>query len=132
MGSRPTTGGSRRARGDRGAGLISMTAGVAMFLVLITFATQVFFNLYTTSVLTGLALDAARDVAERNGTSPAEAETDFLAQVEGDVEFDVRVVGDTVRARIRWRTKSLFPAFGDARAFGVLERTFSVRVEEQQ
>ena len=29
-------------------------------------------------------------------------------------------------------TKQLFPTFSDARAFGVLNRTFEVRVEEQQ
>jgi len=124
----------RRARRgtERGAGLLSMTVGVFMFIAFLTFATQVFFNLYTTSVVTGLAIDAARDVAERNGISPAEAEAEFAERVDGEVQFDIRVVGDTVQADLQWQTKSLFPAFGDARVFGVLDRTFTVRIEEQQ
>ncbi len=119
-------------RAERGAGLLSMTVGVFMFIVLLTFAAQIFFNLYTTSVVTGLAIDAARDVAERNGVTPTQAEAEFRSQFDGSVEFDIRIVGDTVEADLRWETKSLFPAFSDARVFGVLDRTFTVRVEEQQ
>ena len=119
-------------QGERGAGIISMSVGVFMFLAFLTFATQLFFNLYTTSVVTGLAVDAARDVAERNGISPAAAEAEFHERVDGDVQFDVRIVGDTVLADVRWQTKSLFPAFTDARVFGVLDRSFRVRIEEQQ
>lgn len=121
-----------RRTGERGAGLLSMTVGVFMFITFLTFAAQVFLNLYTTSVVTGLAIDAARDVAERNGVSPAEAEAEFADRVDGAVEFDIRIVGDEVEADLRWQTKSLFPAFGDARVFGVLDRTFTVRIEEQQ
>ena len=117
---------------ERGAGLLSMVVGVLMFFVLLTFTVQVMFNLYTTSVVTGLALDAARDVAEQDGLTPAEAEAEFAAVVDGAVRFDITVVGDTVGADLEWQTKQLFPAFSDARSFGVLNRTFEVRVEEQQ
>ncbi len=117
---------------ERGAGLLSMVVGVLMFFVLLTFTVQVMFNLYTTSVVTGLALDAARDVAEQDGLSPAEAEAEFNALVDGSVRFDITVVGDVVVADLEWETKKLFPAFSDSRAFGVLNRTFEVRVEEQQ
>ena len=109
-----------------------MAFGVFLFIALLTMTVQISYNLYTTSVVTGLALDAARDVAERNGVTPAEAEGELASRLSGDVEFDIRVVGDMVVADIRWETRSLFPAFGDARAFGVLERTFAVRIEEQQ
>ena len=109
-----------------------MTFGVLLFFVLLTMMLQIMFNLYTTSVVTGLAIDAARDVAERNGASPAEAESEFRQQVGDEVQFDISIDGDTVIADIRWETKSLFPALSDARAFGVLERQFEVRVEEQQ
>lgn len=112
--------------------MLSMTFGVFVFITLLTFATQVFFNLYTTSVVTGLAVDAARDVAELDGITPAEAEAEFAQLVDGDVQFDIRVVGDAVQAELQWQTKSLFPAFSDARVFGVLDRTFTVRIEEQQ
>ena len=117
---------------ERGAGLLSMSFGVLLFFVLLTMMLQIMFNLYTTSVVTGLAIDAARDVAERNGASPAEAESDFRQQIGNEVEFDISIDGDTVTANIRWETKSLFPAVSDTRAFGVLDRQFEVRVEEQQ
>ena len=109
-----------------------MTIGVFIFFVLLVFTVQISFNLYTTSVVTGLALDAARDVAERNGSSPAEAESSFYESVGGAVSFDIVVVGDVVRADLQWQTKSLFPAFSNKRVFGVLDRTFEVRIEEQQ
>ena len=124
--------GRRQRTDERGAGLLSMTVGVMMFITFLTFAAQVFLNLYTTSVVTGLAIDAARDVAERNGASPAEAEAEFAERVDGSVEFDIHIVGEEVQADLRWQTRSLFPAFGDARVFGVLDRTFTVRIEEQQ
>lgn len=117
---------------DRGAGLVSMTIGVMMFFVLLVFTMQVMFNLYTTSVVTGLALDAARDVAEADGLSPAEAEADFADRFDGGVQFDIRIEGEVVVADLEWETRSLFPAFSEARVFGVLRRTFEVRVEEQQ
>jgi hypothetical protein len=121
-----------RAADERGAGLLSMVVGVLMFFVLLVFTVQIMYNLYTTSVVTGLAIDAARDVAEQNGQTPAEAEAEFRALVDQSVEFDIRIEGDVVVADLEWETKSLFPAFSDARAFGVLTRTFEVRVEEQQ
>ncbi|MGI9607829.1 MAG: hypothetical protein ACR2P0_17005 [Acidimicrobiales bacterium] len=117
---------------DRGAGLLSMVAGVFMFIALLTMTLQITWNLYTTSVVTGLALDAARDVAESDGISTAEAEADFASRVGGNVDFDIQVVGDTVEASVRWETNSIFPSFSDARVFGVLDRTFEVRVEEQR
>ncbi len=109
-----------------------MSFGVFMFIVLLTMAVQITYNLYATSVITGLALDAARDVAELGGTSPEQAEDDLVARLSGEVEVDIEIVGDTVFADVRWETRSLFPAFSDARAFGVLDRTFAVRIEEQQ
>ena len=89
------------------------------------------YNLYAAWGLTSLALDAARDVAERDGLSPAESEAEFRDHVSGNVDFDILVTGGTVQASVQWETRSLFPSFGDARAFGVLDRTFEVRPEEQ-
>ncbi len=117
---------------DRGSGLLSMTFGMMMFLVLLTMAVNITYNLYTTSVVTGLAIDAARDVAERPGSTPAEAEADFRALVGDNVDFDIAVLADTVEATVRWETNSILPSFTDARAFGVLDRTFAVRIEDQQ
>ncbi len=52
-----------RGAGDRGAGLLSATFGVAMFCGFVLFATQVTVNLLARTVVTAEALDAARRVA---------------------------------------------------------------------
>jgi Flp pilus assembly protein TadG len=117
---------------DRGAGLLSMSFGLLFFIILLIFSIQVTYNLYTTSVVTGLAIDAARDVAAQDGISPAQAEANFREFVGTDVDFDIVITGETVEATINWETASLIPAVSDSRAFGVLDRTFAVRIEEQQ
>ncbi|MDW3179949.1 MAG: hypothetical protein R8J94_21345 [Acidimicrobiia bacterium] len=128
-----TPSGRRTSRhNEAGAGILSASLGLLVFFALLVFAVQVMYNLYATSVITSLALDAARDVAERDGLSPAEAEAEFRDHVSGNVDFDILVTGETVQASVQWETRSLFPSFGDARAFGVLDRTFEVRLEEQQ
>jgi hypothetical protein len=119
-------------RAERGAGLISMALGLFFFFGFLVFAVNVTYNLYATSVITSLALDAAHDVAERDGLSPSEAEAEFSEHVGGDVEFSISVNGDTVQATVLWETRSLLPQISSARAFGVIDRTFEVRVEEQQ
>jgi len=124
--------GTLPARAERGSGILSMSLGLLVFFTLLVFTIQVMYNLYATSVITSLALDAARDVAERDGLSVAEAEAEFRDHVSGEVAFDIVVIGDTVQASVQWETRSLFPSINDARAFGVLDRTFEVSVEEQQ
>ena len=117
---------------ERGAGLLSMSFGLLFFIILLIFSIQVTYNLYTTSVVTGLAIDAARDVAAQDGISPAQAEANFREFVGTDVDFDIVITGETVEATVNWETASLIPAVSDSRAFGVLDRTFAVRIEEQQ
>lgn len=111
---------------------MSASLGLLVFFALLVFSIQVMYNLYATSVITSLALDAARDVAERDGLSPGEAEAQFREHVSGDVDFDILVTGETVQVSVQWQTRALFPSISDARAFGVLDRTFEVRLEEQQ
>lgn len=111
---------------------MSASLGLLVFFALLVFAVQVMYNLYATSVITSLALDAARDVAERDGLSPGQAEAQFREHVGGDVDFNIVITGETVQASVQWQTRSLFPSINDARAFGVLDRTFEVRLEEQQ
>lgn len=123
---------ARRHLRERGSGILSMSLGLLVFFALLVFAIQVMYNLYATSVITSLALDAARDVAERDGVTPGEAEAEFREHVGGDVEFDIVVLADTVQASVTWETRALFPSINDSRAFGVLDRTFEVRIEEQQ
>ncbi len=116
---------------ERGAGVFSMAIGLMMFLIMLVFAVNLLYNLYTTSVISSLALEAARDAAEMGG-STADAANDFRAEVDGATTFTLNRQGPNIVATIRWESRSLFPAFTDARAFGVIDRTFTVRVEEQQ
>src|SRR3954470_18723888 len=53
----------RRCDQERGAGLIGTAFGVAIFLLFLLFAVQVLLGLYTTSVVTSTALDAANRLA---------------------------------------------------------------------
>lgn len=52
-----------RAAGDRGAGLLATTFGLAMFLGFVLFATQLTVNLLARTAVTAETLDAARRVA---------------------------------------------------------------------
>jgi len=112
--------------------MFGMALGLLFFFGFLVFAVNVTYNLYATSVVTSLALDAARDVAERDGLSPSEAEAEFRSVVGADVEFSIVEAGDIVRTTVKWKTRSLLPQLSEARAFGVINRTFEVRVEEQQ
>ena len=109
-----------------------MAMGLLFFFSFLVFAVNVMYNLYATSVISSLALDAAHDVAERNGLSSGEAEAEFRQQVGDDVNFSIVVLGDTIQVDVRWETNALLPQLGNARAFGVLDRSFEVRIEEQQ
>lgn len=126
---------------ERGAGVFSMAMGLTMFLLLLTFSVNLLYNLYTTSVISSLAIEAARDVAEFDGNEPEDgigaAKAEFESRVGDATMFELRVendgaLGQIVVADITWESRSLFPAFSDARAFGVIDRTFTVRVEQQQ
>ncbi len=108
-----------------------MAMGLLFFFGFLVFAINVMYNLYATSVISGLALDAAHDVAERNG-SEAQARAEFREQVGNDVDFDIEILGDTVRVDVRWETRAILPQISEARAFGVLDRSFEVRREQQQ
>ena len=131
----------RRERIDRErrAGVFSATFGMMMFFVMLTFAVNLLYNLYTTSVVSSLALDAARDAAEFQG-SPGEAEMEFRSQVDNATTFTIGMGTnadgeEVVEVHVVWQSRSLFPTFNtvsDSQAFGVLDRTFTVRREVQQ
>lgn len=109
-----------------------MSFGLLMFFVLLTFAVQMMYNVYATSVITSLALEAARDAAE-DGGDLGEAEAEFLSNVGGEeTNFSLQRSGGVIEASIRWESNTVFPALNDSRPFGVIDRTFVVRVEEQQ
>ncbi len=117
---------------DRGTGVFGMAMGLLFFFGFLVFAVNVTYNLYATSVVTAFALDAARDAAERDG-STSDAEANFQSQVGGSgASLNLVRDGDVVRATLSFETEALLPALSDSRAFGVINRTFEVRIEEQQ
>lgn len=109
-----------------------MAMGLLFFFGFLVFTVNIMYNLYATSVISSLALDAAHDVAERNGSTPAQAEGEFRQVVGPEANFSIVVLGDTVQVDVEWETRALLPQISNARAFGVLDRTFEVRIEEQQ
>ncbi len=128
---------------DRGAGLIGTIGGVLVFLVLLTFATQLLVNLYATSAVTAAAHDAAHraasgavdhddpvavaaalDAAEHHARS-------ILGEYGQRVDFRWEVDSDRVRLTVSADHPSVAigvvsSVFGSNR----LERTVDVRVEQ--
>lgn len=130
-------------RGERGTAVIGSTAGVAVFLVLLLFAVQLLTNLHATTTVTAAGLDAARSVAARDvdHASPAE-----VAAAEARAEAGFRhltghlgrrarlswaIDGDAVRLRVQADSPSILPStLGGRLAFGRIDRTFVVRIED--
>lgn len=127
---------------DRGAGLIGTIGAVVVFLVLLTFAVQLLFNLYATSAVTAVAHDAARaaagglvehDTAEAS-TLLADAEADarralgtYGERLEFTWDIDARRVRLTIGAE--HPRVAISPVSG---AFGLnrIDRTVEVRIED--
>lgn len=127
---------ARWRRDERGGGPLSAWFGFVVFLALLLFAVQVLFNLYSTSVVTSVAYDAARKVAGARGgpASVPQAESDArraLGQYGSRVSFEwAQTDGDAVVLRVRARNPSmLLPAMAGPVAFGEIDRTIRVRVE---
>ena len=123
-------------RSERGSGPISTWIGFVVFLGMLLFAVQAILNLYTTSVLTSVAYDAARVVAESHqGTSAiagAEAQArQLLGRFSSDVTFDWSgTSGDDVVLRVRGKVPSVLLTPGDTiLPFGEIDRTVRLRVE---
>lgn len=128
---------SATTTGDqRGAGLIGTIAGVTVFLAFLTVAVQILFNLYSASVVTAAAYDAARQAATGEADrAAAEAHArSLLGRVGDDTEFfwddsdptvvQLRVVAPSPRF--------LLPVVDGALGLDVIDRTVTVRVEELQ
>ena len=109
-----------------------MAMGLLFFFGFLVFSVNIMYNLYATSVISSLAIEAGHDVAARDGLSPAEAEAEFRQIVGNDADVQITELGGSVVVNVSWQTRALLPAVTDARAFGVLDRTFEVRVKEQQ
>ncbi len=127
---------SARRRTEDGGGPISAWIGFFAFLVLLLFAVQTLTNLYTTSVVTAVAFDAARQVAGAAGgpSSVASAEDQArrsLGRFSERVSFDWNATDDeTVVLRVRAANHGmLLPVASGQAAFDRIDRTVRVRVE---
>jgi hypothetical protein len=123
-------------RTERGGGPISAWIGFLVFLALLLFAVQALTNLYTTSVVTAVAFDAARQVAGAGGgasaVAPAEAGARrSLGRFGERVSFDWSASDDeTVVLRVRAANQAvLLPVVTTPLAFDRIDRTVRVRVE---
>ncbi len=132
-----------RPRHERGAGLIGTIFGVTVFLAFLTVAVQILMNLYSASVVTAAAYDAARQVASEGQRPPLDDEAkaraeaharSLLGRLADDTEF-VWVETDpaVVRLQVVARTpRFLLPVVDGALGLDVIDRTVTVRREVLQ
>lgn len=112
--------------------MVPTFSGVFAFLLLLTVAVQVVFDLYATSAVTAAAYDAARVVAGSDGSAPA-AEADArraLGTYGQRVRFEWTVGPDAVVLRVRAENPGFVPR-PLRRPLGAdaVDRTVRVRVE---
>jgi hypothetical protein len=126
----------------RGAGLVTLTGGLLVFLLLLFFAIQLTINLYARSQVTAAGFDAARHVAgydndQRRGPATVEAET-RLRSMLGSMGDDVRVEWDlsdpdTVRLHLILAPPSIAPELvRGAVGLDQIDRTIVVRTERSR
>jgi hypothetical protein len=124
---------------ERGAGLFGLSFAFAVFLTLLMLAVQVAYDLHTTSVVTGVAIDAAREVAgydnvaaRHRAAGAAERDArDRLGRLGRDMTFEwVGLGDDVVVLRVSGPTPGLLPGLVRSAGLGELDRTVSVRAEE--
>lgn len=133
----------RALRSERGTGLVGTAAGVTAFLFLLLFAVQLLVNLYTTTTVTAAGLDAARVVAGKDvdhldpgavASARVRAEDRFRSLMGAAADRAVLSWSDdaeTVRLRVQMDPPTILPhALGGVLAFGRVDRTFEVHVEE--
>lgn len=125
---------------DRGAGLISMAAGVLVFILFVVFAVQLLFSLYASSTVTAVAHDAAARAASDPVAPREPIEADIRAHLGqmgeeavltwGDEDDDGDGIPDTVSLRVVVAPPRLVPrSIGDGVGLGVVDRTARVRIE---
>ena len=133
----------RADEAERGSGYVGTTAGVSAFLLLLLFAVQLLANLYATTTVTAAGLDAARMVASKDvdhtdpgsvSSTRARAEARFrslLGRVGDRAWINWEDDADVVRLHVIVDTPTILPrALGTVVAFGRVDRTFEVHVEE--
>jgi Flp pilus assembly protein TadG len=127
---------------ERGAGLLSTSFGVGVFLVFVLFAVQLLINLYATSVVTSVAYDAARRVAVSGSHPPTPEEEQAavdharaqLGRYGADATFEWRNDDPgVVKLHVRVvNPRLLGPGVDQLVGLDVIDRTVVVRVESKQ
>ncbi len=119
-----------------------MVAGFTVFMLLLTAAVQVLFNLYATTVVTSAAVDVARSVASYDNAAERcaatrEADADFARRLGGYLQHGTATLGWTCRdpATVRVTVKATHPTILPAGLVGLtglgsMQRTIEVRAEE--
>ena len=130
-----------RPGGDAGSGLIPTVTGVTCFLVLLLFAVQVIFNLYSASAVEAAAFDAARLVAA-DGSDLTQAQQLADTHVRtvlgrfGDERIEsvqVALEGESLRLTVKAQNRSLLPRLlPDGLLSDTVERSALVRLERRQ
>ena len=127
---------------SRGAGLVTLTGGLLVFLLLMFFAVQLTINLYARSQVTAAGFDAARLVAgfdndHRRDAATEEAESRLRAML-GSMGDDVRIEWDlsdpdAVRLHLMLTPPSIAPELvRGAVGLDQIDRTIVVRTETQR
>ena len=132
--------GSSRSRDD-GSGLIPTVTGVTVFLLLLLFAVQIVFNLYSNSAVQAAAFDAARLTAAE-GADWSRAQDRAEAHVRNVLgrygaervdSVEVELDGDEVVLTVKAQNRSLLPLLlPDGLASDTVERSARVRIERTQ
>ena len=136
--------GCRLTAQQRGAGLVSTSAGLLVFMLLMLAAVQILFNLYATSMVTAAAHDAAREVAGLDAAADrcgavADAEAAFVRSL-GDYGAAGRATlhwtcndPDVVRVRVVARHPSVLPErLAGLTSLASLDRTIEIRTESER
>lgn len=118
-------------RGEAGTGIVGTFVGGLVLLVLLLFAVQVAIGLYTDSVLSAVAYDAAKSVAGADAAArpdAAEAATRdarrSLGRIGARARFEWAVEGDDVVLRVAApRPRLVLAGLPD------VQRTVRVRIE---
>jgi hypothetical protein len=126
-------------RRDRGAGLLSTSFGILFFVGFLFFAVQLLFNLYSTSVVTSAAYDAARSVATSRSQPVTQQQLDaaidharsLLGRYQDRATFEWDLTNpDVVRLHVHAvNPRLLAPPLDQLVGFDVIDRTVVVRVE---
>jgi hypothetical protein len=124
---------------DRGAGLLSTSFGLLFFVGFLFFAVQLLFNLYSTSVVTSAAYDAARSIATapqqpvtpRQLDDAVEHARSLLGRYRDRAAFDWDLTDpDVVRLHVHAvNPRMLAPPLDHLVGFDSIDRTVVVRVE---